>query len=152
MNPDHLLAPQSRPGQHAGDTQGGHTAGQAGQARPARPQPLPPQAARGGLAGGGEASAPAPQTRGADCGGALHCPRLLCLLCVKVPVVVDEVTKWVSGVNRSTTCRDLIAALLQPHPAQQVSQHPPPITCLSAATDIDRSVTKRAIIRITHFL
>ena len=39
-------------------------------------------------------------------------------LCVKdesveVPVIVDEVTKWISGINKNTTCRDIITALLK---------------------------------------
>jgi len=39
-------------------------------------------------------------------------------LCVKddsveVPVIVDEVTKWISGINKHTTCRDIITVLLK---------------------------------------
>ena len=32
---------------------------------------------------------------------------------VEVPVMVDEVTKWISGVNKSTTCRDIITVILK---------------------------------------
>ena len=32
---------------------------------------------------------------------------------VEIPVVVDEVTKWITGVNKSTTCQDIIRAILQ---------------------------------------
>ena len=32
---------------------------------------------------------------------------------VEVPVIVDDVTKWISGVNRSTTCRDVITVILK---------------------------------------
>lgn len=32
---------------------------------------------------------------------------------VEVPVIVDEVTKWISGVNKSTTCRDIITVILK---------------------------------------
>ena len=30
----------------------------------------------------------------------------------EVPVIVDEVTKWISGVNKNTTCRDIISVIL----------------------------------------
>ena len=32
---------------------------------------------------------------------------------VEVPVIVDEVTKWISGVTRTTTCRDVISVILR---------------------------------------
>ena len=32
---------------------------------------------------------------------------------VEVPVIVDEVTKWISGVNKNTTCRDIISVILR---------------------------------------
>ena len=32
---------------------------------------------------------------------------------VEIPVIVDEVTKWITGVNKSTTCQDVIKAILQ---------------------------------------
>ena len=32
---------------------------------------------------------------------------------VEIPVIVDEVTKWVTGVNEGTTCEDIIRAILQ---------------------------------------
>ena len=32
---------------------------------------------------------------------------------VEVPVIVDDVTKWISGVNKSTTCRDIITVILK---------------------------------------
>ena len=32
---------------------------------------------------------------------------------VEVPVIVDEVTKWISGVNKNTTCRDVISVILR---------------------------------------
>ena len=32
---------------------------------------------------------------------------------VEIPVIVDEVTKWITGVNGSTTCQDIIKAILQ---------------------------------------
>ena len=31
----------------------------------------------------------------------------------EVPVIVDEVTKWISGVNKNTTCRDIISVILR---------------------------------------
>ena len=31
---------------------------------------------------------------------------------VEVPVIVDDVTKWISGVNKNTTCRDIIRVIL----------------------------------------
>ena len=31
----------------------------------------------------------------------------------EVPVIVDDVTKWISGVNERTTCRDIITAILE---------------------------------------
>ena len=32
---------------------------------------------------------------------------------VEVPVIVEEVTKWISGVTRTTTCRDVISVILR---------------------------------------
>ena len=32
---------------------------------------------------------------------------------VEIPVIVDEVTKWIRGVNGSTTCEDIIRVILQ---------------------------------------
>ena len=32
---------------------------------------------------------------------------------VELPVIVDEVTKWISGVNKNTTCRDIISVILR---------------------------------------
>ena len=32
---------------------------------------------------------------------------------VEVPVVIDEVTKWITGVNKHTTCQDIIKAILE---------------------------------------
>lgn len=34
---------------------------------------------------------------------------------VELPVIVDEVTKWISGVNKNTTCRDIISVILRRH-------------------------------------
>ena len=31
----------------------------------------------------------------------------------EVPVIVDDVTKWISGVNGSTTCQDIIRVILE---------------------------------------
>ena len=31
----------------------------------------------------------------------------------EVPVIVDEETKWISGVNKNTTCRDIITVILK---------------------------------------
>ena len=31
----------------------------------------------------------------------------------EIPVIVDEVTKWISGVNRSTMCQDIIKVILE---------------------------------------
>ena len=31
----------------------------------------------------------------------------------EVPVIVDDVTKWISGVNKLTTCRDVITIILK---------------------------------------
>ena len=32
---------------------------------------------------------------------------------VEIPVIVDEVTKWITGVKEDTTCEDIIRAILQ---------------------------------------
>ena len=31
----------------------------------------------------------------------------------EVPVIVDDVTKWISGVNGNTTCQDIIRVILE---------------------------------------
>ena len=31
----------------------------------------------------------------------------------EVPVIIDEETKWISGVNKNTTCRDIITVILK---------------------------------------
>ena len=31
----------------------------------------------------------------------------------EVPVIVDDVTKWISGVNENTTCQDIIRVILE---------------------------------------
>ena len=32
---------------------------------------------------------------------------------IEIPVIIDEVTKWIRGVNGSTTCEDIIRVILQ---------------------------------------
>lgn len=32
---------------------------------------------------------------------------------VEIPVIVDDITKWISGVNKNTTCRDIITVILR---------------------------------------
>ena len=32
---------------------------------------------------------------------------------IEIPVIIDEVTKWIRGVNDSTTCDDIIRVILQ---------------------------------------
>ena len=31
----------------------------------------------------------------------------------EIPVIVDDITKWISGVNKNTTCRDIITVILR---------------------------------------
>ena len=31
----------------------------------------------------------------------------------EIPVIVDDVTKWISGINENTTCRDVIRVILE---------------------------------------
>ena len=49
----------------------------------------------------------------------------------EIPVIVDDVTKWISGVNKNTTCRDIITVILRRN-NQQFKVSPSPVQLKSS--------------------